>query len=134
MPHITIEHSANLTEHHDIQQLVDAVHGAALGHGLAPLDGLRTRAATRDRYRIADGDPDHAFVAITARIGPGRDAESKTSFLETILDAAEAQIDTAPDPLAIAWSAEIVEMDPSFRINRNHVRTRIAARRDGAAG
>jgi 5-carboxymethyl-2-hydroxymuconate isomerase len=123
MPHITIEYSANLLAHHDIDALVGAVHAAAADHGLAPLDGLRTRAVARDHFRIATGDPAFGFVAIGCRIGSGRDAESKRSFIAQVLDAAEARIALESGPLAIAWSIELTEIDPEFRINRNHVRT-----------
>lgn len=126
MPHITVEYSANVAEHHDIQALIDQVHEAALADGLPDITALRTRGAERANYRIADGDTDHAFIAITARIGPGRDSSAKTSFLEAILAAAEAQAATEPSPLAIAWSAEVTEIQAEFRINHNHVRTRLA--------
>jgi 5-carboxymethyl-2-hydroxymuconate isomerase len=125
MPHITIEYSANVAEHHNIGILVDAVHAAALAHGLPPADGLRTRAACRDHYRIANGDPLHAFVAVHVRIGPGRDLETQQGFIETVLDAAEAQVVSEGGPLAIAWSIELNEINPSLRINHNHVRTRM---------
>jgi len=128
MPHITIEYSANLAEHHDIDALVAAVHAAALDHGLPPADGLRTRATCRDHYVVADGSPDLAFIAIAVRIGPGRIADTKRSFIETVLDAAEAQLATESSRLAIAWSIELNEIDPDFRVNRNHVRTRLAER------
>ena len=134
MPHITIEYSANVGVHHDIAALVDAVHAAALEHGLAPPDGLRTRAVGRDHYRVADGHHDHAFVAVAIRIGPGRDASVKSSFLETILNAAETRIASEGSPLAVAWSAELTEIDERFRINRNHVRTHIQTGADAQAG
>lgn len=126
MPHITIEYSANVGEHHDIDALVSAVHRTALANGLPAVDALRTRAAVRTHYRIADGHPDHAFVAIAVRIGPGREADAKHRFLVDVLDAAEAQIASdGSSPLAVAWSIELTEIDPEFRINRNHVRTRL---------
>jgi len=130
MPHITIEHSSNLARDHDIDALVSAVHTAALAHGLPPLAGLRTRAARRDHYEIADGSDDLAFVAIAIRIGPGRDVDAKTSFIEAVLDAAEAQVASEAGPLAVAWSIELQEIDSAFRINRNEVRTRLAERAD----
>lgn len=133
MPHIVIEYSANVADHHDIDALVAVVHEAAIAHGLPPADGLRTRAAERTHYRIADGDPDHAFVAITARVGPGRGADEKTSFIETILDVAEARIAAEPGPLAIAWSVELTEIDADFRINHNGVRDRLRSRPDGTS-
>lgn len=122
MPHITIEYSANVAEHHQIDALVEAVHTVALDHGLAPLAGLRTRAESRTHYRIADGDPRHGFVAISCRIGPGRSSKKKRSFIERILDAAQRTIDEDRSPLVIAWSIELTEIDPEFRINRNHIR------------
>ena len=54
---------ANLAELTDIDALVAAVHQAALDDGLPALDALRTRAAPREHYRIADGDPAYGFVA-----------------------------------------------------------------------
>lgn len=125
MPHITIEYSANVADHHDIDALVRAVHDAALSHSLPPADGLRTRAVARYHYRIADGDAHHAFIAIAARIGPGRDNETKSSFIKALLDAAESQIAAVGGPLAVAWSAELTEIDNQFRINRNLVRARM---------
>ena len=125
VPHLTIEYSANVADHHDVQRLVDVVHEAALDDGLPPLDGLRTRAVARDHYRIADGQSDHAFVAITARIGPGRDAASKHRFVKAVLAAAHDHIADQGGPLAIAWSIELIEIDPEFRINRNEVRERL---------
>ncbi len=129
VPHITIEYSQNLADHHDIDALVEAVHQAALDHGLPPPDGLRTRAVGRDIYRIADSDPQHAFVAIAIRIGPGRTTAEKASFVEAVLDAAEAQVAGEEGPLAIAWSAELTVIDDAFRINRNYVRAAMAGDR-----
>lgn len=128
MPHVTIELSANVAEHHDVDALVSAVHAAALDHGLPPLDGLRTRANIVEHYRVANGDTDLGFVALVARIGPGRDDATKMSFLVALLDAAETSLDDPASTLAIAFSGEVQEIDATFRINRNHVRTRLAER------
>jgi len=132
VPHLTIEYSANVEDHHDIAALVDAVHLAALEHGLPAVDALRTRAVRRELYRIADGGRDYAFVAIWGRIAPGRDDHTKQTFCSAVLDAAEASVASVPGPLAIAWSVALSEIDPTARLNRNHVRERMAARDEGA--
>jgi 5-carboxymethyl-2-hydroxymuconate isomerase len=123
MPHLIIEHSANVAELADIQSLVDQLHAAALDNGLPAISVLRTRAVSRNRYRIADGGSSYAFVVITARIGPGRSAADKRAFLECLIDAAERELAPAMKRLTIAFSAEIQEIDPEFRINRNHIET-----------
>ena len=129
MPHIIIECSANVAERRDLHGMVDTVHAAALADGLPALDALRTRVAVRDVYRIADGHPDNAFVAITLRIAPGRSADAKLAFMASVLDAAERELTRPDDSLAIAYSVELQEIDAEFRINRNRVRERMEADR-----
>lgn len=120
MPHITIEYSANVGDAHDIQALVDGAHEAALGTGIAPLAGMRTRATAREHFRVADGDHAHGFIAIHARVGPGRTKDQKRSFIETVLTGAQATL--GDSALNIAWSIEITELDADLRINDNGVK------------
>ena len=77
MPHITIEYSANLKDQIDVLKLVETVHQAALRTGVFEVAAVRTRAAGRDLYAIADGHRDNAFVAINVRVAPGRPAETR---------------------------------------------------------
>ncbi len=125
MPHIVLEYSANVGEHYDIDALVGQVHAAALDHGLAASDALRTRAAERPHYRVGNGDPRFGFVAIAVRLGPGRDDDTVNSFLEAVLDAAQAAL--VGDDLVLMWSIEANEIDPAKRINRNDVRAEMEA-------
>ena len=126
MPHFIIEYSANVGEHHDIAELVNAVHGAVLGLELATPAAVRVRATERVHYKVADqDDPNHGFIAIVARIGPGRSAEVKHDIIEAVLDAAEAELtaQAAQDSsMLIAWSMEVQEIDAEFRQNRNHIK------------
>jgi 5-carboxymethyl-2-hydroxymuconate isomerase len=57
MPHIIAEYSANLEDRLDVQALVDALHQAAIDSKVAELVGIRTRAARRRHFRVADGKP-----------------------------------------------------------------------------
>ena len=126
MPHLIIEYSGNVAKYHDIDGLLDVLQKATIELDVSPTPGIRIRAIGHDQYRIADGsDPDHAFVAMVARIGPGRDDETKTRLIDTLLDAAEAQFATEDSPLCVAWSLEVQEIDANFRVNRNHVKTRM---------
>lgn len=132
MPHLTIEYSANVADHHDIDSLVGAAHRAALDHGLAAAGALRTRAIACPHFLVADGDPANAFIAIQARVAPGRDLEARQSFIEAVLDAAEAQVALDDGPLAIAWSIELTHIAVDTRINRNRVREAMARRQQEA--
>ena len=125
MPHIIIEHSANLADLTDIDALVSAVHAAALDDGLPALDALRTRAAPRDHYRIADGDPAYGFAYVTARIGPGRAPEAVQRFLNRLIDTVDEVLAPLQADHPVAISAEVQLIDPTMRINRNHIRTHL---------
>lgn len=120
MPHLIIEHSANVGALIDIGELVDAMHDAALSTGIAPIEALRTRAARRDVYAIADQHPDNAFVAITARLGAGRTDEDKRRLVEVLMETLDELLGEARRDVML--SVEYQEIDPAFRLNRNHLR------------
>jgi 5-carboxymethyl-2-hydroxymuconate isomerase len=107
MPHLIVEHSANV-EH--VPRLLEAVHVAALATGLAPIDALRTRAACRESYVIGDRHP----------------GDEKQLLIDALMDAIEAAVGEAADHMML--SVEIQEIDPAMRLNHNHLRAHIAAR------
>ena len=127
MPHLIIEHSANVTDLVDIDTLVESVHNAALATGIAPLDALRTRAVGREHYAIADRDPANAFIAVTARLGTGRtDAEQRT-LIGALMAALDHTLGDAQRNVML--SVEFQEIDPDLRVNKNNLRPVIAERR-----
>ncbi|MEZ5219316.1 MAG: hypothetical protein R2705_15060 [Ilumatobacteraceae bacterium] len=96
-----------------------------------PNTGSHPRRAAHPReprahFVIADGHPSNAFVAVTARVGPGRPAEDKRSFVEALLQATQRAF--ANPVLDIAYSVELQEIDPEFRINVNEIRPKLAER------
>lgn len=128
MPHIIIEHSANIVDLIDLDALVQAVHETALRDGFAALEALRTRAVSRERYLIADQDPDYGFVAVTARIGPGRSDEEIKCFVTALADTVDQALAPLHDKNPVALSVEVQLIDPALRVNRNHIRDHLARR------
>jgi len=131
MPHQIIEYSANLESRIDIQELVDFVHEVATGIDIFPLGGLRTRAAKRESYKIADGHADNAFLHLTWKLGSGRPEEVRKDagdqmfgqlcqFLEPVF---------AGSPLAISF--EIQEIHPLLTYKKNNLREYMASRDSG---
>ena len=126
MPHVTIEYSANVAAVADIDELVHALHHAALSTGVAPLDGLRTRAVAREHYAIADGEPDNMFVSVTARLAAGRSPVEQRVLLDALMAALDDELGDAQQTMML--SVEYQEIDPESRINKNNLRPLIAAR------
>jgi 5-carboxymethyl-2-hydroxymuconate isomerase len=126
VPHIIVEYSDNLDLHISRAALLAAVHEAALTQPIIPADGLRTRAEPRSDYVIADGHPDNVFVAVVARLGPGRTPEEKHSLLDALLAAVENVLGTHANNVML--SVEYQEIDAEFRINKNNLRSTIENR------
>ena len=126
MPHLIIEYSSNLSTKLEIQRLVDRVHAAALETGMFKLGAVRTRAATRDIYRIADGHPDNGFVHLVLRIAQGRESQVKRRAGEASCDAIcqELQPLFETPPLGISFEIQEIEQTLSCTNNNLHALVR----------
>lgn len=129
MPHLTIEYSKNLTAALDVQALVDRLHAATLDTGLFEIGALRTRAAARRHYRIADGHPDNGFVHIVLRMRQGREAAAKRRAGELIFAAACDALAPIFDAVPLGISFEIQEIDPELSFKRNTLHEIVRQRR-----
>ena len=120
MAHAIVEYSANLEEKIDLKGLVDEVHDACIKTGVFPLSGMRTRAARRETYKIADGNLDACFVHLQLKLGPGREEAIKKKAMEEIFESLTLYVKSLYDTSPVALSIEIFELPP--------VRTYIPAR------
>ena len=121
MAHIVVEYSRNLEGRIAISDLLHKVHEAALESGVFEIGGLRTRAEPRDVYVIADGHKDNAFVAVTARVGHGRDAETRKRAGQMIFDAACKHLAGIFETTPVAISVELQEIDPVATFKKNNL-------------
>jgi 5-carboxymethyl-2-hydroxymuconate isomerase len=127
MPHLIVEYSANLEAEVDIAALVAAVHAGGLACPTVQPAALRTRAARREHWQIADGDPAWRFVALTARLLAGRTAEEKADIADILFAALERALEGA-NPSGLALSLEIVEIDPATYRKRHDLAELLAAK------
>jgi len=126
MPHIIAEYSANLEDRLDVQALVDDLHRAAVESGVAELAGIRTRAARRQYFRVADGKPENGFVHIVARLRVGRPEEKRKALGEALLAAADKRLASVYPVHPLGLTVEIHEID-HMTFRRNTLRERAAS-------
>ena len=131
MPHIVVEYSSNIRDRMGLDRLIERLHATAIGTGVFPLGGTRTRAAERTHYRIADGHPDNAFVHVTLRIGHGRDADTKAKAAQEVFDALCAHLAPLYAAIPLGISFELQEIDPAFSLKRNNLHEYVSARQAG---
>jgi 5-carboxymethyl-2-hydroxymuconate isomerase len=128
MPHVVVEYSANLEEQLDIRALLKKIHDAVLASGVFKVSALRTRAERREVYVIADGDPDNAFIHVDVRMGPGRDAATRMSISQSVLDTIVAETREVFARTGLGLSVEVREIDNSAAVRRNNLHERVAAK------
>ena len=121
MPHLTVEYSANLKKKIDIQKLVEAVHQAALHTGVFEVAAVRTRAAGREHFVVADGHRDNAFVAISVRVAPGRSPETRKRLGQEIFDAAYNFLKDVYATTPMAISLEVLEIDNTAAFRKKNL-------------
>jgi len=129
MPHLTVEYSANLKKQVDILKLVETVHQAALRTGVFEVAAVRTRAAGRDYYAIADGHPDNAFVAISVRVAPGRPPETRRRVGQEIFDATCEFLKNVYKTTPLAISLEVQEIDNTAAFRKKNLDEFVKQRR-----
>ncbi len=122
MPHFTIEYSSNLDDEIRVQKLFGILQDAALETGVFPLGGIRFRAIRCEKYLIADGDPENAFVHMSLRMGHGRDAEIRKSVAEKLFKALRDYFEPlfAKRPLAVSFELTELHSELSFKENNIH--------------
>lgn len=127
MPHQIIEYSANLEADLDIEKLVETMHETAVSIDALPVGGIRTRAARRDVYRIADGHEDNTFIHVSLRLAP-RPAEVKKDAGERLFQALKDFVAPVFEKRPLALTLEIQEIDSDFRWKHNNIRDYLAKR------
>jgi len=122
MPHQIIEYSANLDSRIDMPALIDGLHQAAMETDGLPVGGLRTRAARREQYQVADRHPDNAFVHVTLKLGHGRPVQVRRQFGDILFAALCDLLEPVWSTSPIAISFEIQQIDPELTWKKNNLR------------
>ncbi len=105
--------------------LLDAVHSAAQKAGVFEPGGIRTRLERREHYRVADCDPDNAFVYVGVRIGAGRSEDIRKKAGDALFQAACSALEDAYAAGPLAISLELSEIEPVTSFKKNNIHEHI---------
>ena len=83
MPHLSIDHSPELSDESDMQALCQKLRDALVQTGVFPLSGTRVRTHPAEACAIADGHRNNRYCAMTLSVGAGR---SRETLLKLILN------------------------------------------------
>jgi 5-carboxymethyl-2-hydroxymuconate isomerase len=128
MAHLIVEYSSNLEQVIDIEELLKCLHQSALSTGIFPPGGMRTRAAPRPYYVIADGDPDNMFLHLTAKVGSGRPEEVRQQACDTIFKDTCDFMDEIFNHHPIGISFEMQEIHSTLTYKKNNLHEKLKAK------
>ena len=121
MPHFIMEYSANLDDDLDIPVLFERLNETAIATKVFPIGGIRTRAIRCEHYRIAEGDPENAFVYFTARVGAGRDLEVLKAACDKIFITVTEMLQPIYDKRYLSIGFEMAEIHPVLTYKKNNI-------------
>jgi 5-carboxymethyl-2-hydroxymuconate isomerase len=108
MPHLTLEYSDNLS--FDVQPLLARLHSELVATGAINLKGLKSRAVRHSEYRIADGNPDYAFVHVNLLIREGRPIEIQKDAAQRVMAVLKETFGDRFESGYLSLSVDIKEM------------------------
>jgi 5-carboxymethyl-2-hydroxymuconate isomerase len=73
VPHLVLEISANVPDDPDLDRVLEGLHGAMGQAGGFDVANVKSRVVRRERFRVADGAPDRAFVHLSVAVLGGRE-------------------------------------------------------------
>jgi 5-carboxymethyl-2-hydroxymuconate isomerase len=111
MPHLTLEYTDNLD--FDVQPLLGRLHAELVATGAINLKGIKSRAIRHTEYRIADGNPDYAFVHVNLLIREGRPLEVQKDAAQRVLEVLKETFGDRFEKGYLSISVDIKEMRAS---------------------
>jgi 5-carboxymethyl-2-hydroxymuconate isomerase len=119
MPHLTLEYTDNLD--FDVQPLLERLHSELVATGAINLKGLKSRALRHSEYRIADGNPQYAFVHVNLLIREGRPLEIQKDTSQRVLAVLKETFGERFEGGYLSLSVDIQEMRPGIALTFHNI-------------
>jgi 5-carboxymethyl-2-hydroxymuconate isomerase len=119
MPHLTLEYTDNLR--FDVQPLLARLHEELVATGAVNLKGIKSRAIRHTEYRLADGNPDYAFVHVGLLIREGRPLETQQDAARRVMTVLEETFGQRFKTGYLSLSVDIKEMREGIALTHHNI-------------
>ena len=119
MPHLTLEYSDNIEV--DVQPLLARLHEEVVATGAINLKGIKSRAIKHTRYRVADGDPDYAFVHIGLLIREGRPIEIQKEATQRVMKVLKETFGHLFEKRKLSLTVDLKEMRDGIALTEHNI-------------
>lgn len=119
MPQLTLEYTDNLE--FDVQDVLARLHSELAATGAINLKGLKSRAVRLSDYRIADGNPEYAFVHVGLLIREGRPIDVQKDASQRVMKVLEDTFGQRFENSYLSLSVDIKEMRDGIALTHHNI-------------
>lgn len=119
MPQLTLEYTDNLK--FDVQSLLERLHSELIATGAINLKGIKSRAIRHSEYRIADGNPEYAFVSVNLLIREGRPVDVQKDMTQRVLAVLKETFGQRFETSYLSLSVDIKEMRDGIALTYHNI-------------
>ena len=119
MPHLTLEYSDNIEV--DVQPLLARLHEEVVATGAINLKGIKSRAIKHRQYRVADGDPDYAFVHVGLLIREGRPIEIQKEATQRVMKVLKETFGYLFEKRKLSLTVDLKEMRDGIALTDHNI-------------
>ena len=119
MPHLTLEYTDNLD--FEVQPLLTRLHEEVVATGAINLKGIKSRTIRHTQYRIADGDPQYAFVHVGLLIREGRPVEIQKEATRRVMAVLKETFGVRFEKDYLSLSVDIKEMREGIALTEHNI-------------
>lgn len=119
MPHLTLEYTDNIEV--EIQPLLARLHEEVVATGAINLKGIKSRAIQHSQYRIADGNPDYAFVHVGLLIREGRSIEIQKEATRRVMEVLKDTFGYRFEKGYVSLSVDLKEMREGIALTDHNI-------------
>ena len=119
MPHLTLEYTDNIEV--DVQPLLARLHEEVVATGAINLKGIKSRAIKHTQYRVADGDPDYAFVHVGLLIREGRPIEVQKEATQRVMKVLKETFGYLFEKRKLSLTVDLKEMRDGIALTEHNI-------------
>ena len=119
MPHLTLEYSDNIEV--DVQPLLARLHEEVVATGAINLKGIKSRAIKHTQYRMAEGDPDYAFVHVGLLIREGRPIEVQKEATQRVMKVLKETFGHLFEKRKLSLTVDLKEMRDGIALTDHNI-------------
>ena len=119
MPHLTLEYSDNIEV--DVQPLLARLHEEVVATGAINLKGIKSRAIKHTQYRVADGNPDYAFVHVGLLIREGRPIEIQKEATQRVMKVLKETFGHLFEKRKLSLTVDLKEMRAGIALTDHNI-------------